>query len=219
MQTAEPRGQDPLDPATFAIDGVLGRLLAAGHHVTYAEDPVWPGSWFADLRDAKGRCTETGSGATRAAALADLRARAERSEPAAVALAAAAADDAREDLTAEDRTAMIEVMTAHEWSVLLSFVAGYAPGVFDRAVASRSGPSADVTFADELWNRIDKRLAEEEADAPQGYCTVCGSNVGWFLSYTGPQHYRGEGTVDSPVELLELDHEPVVAWRYPDGAQ
>lgn len=86
-----PCGQHPLDPATFAGDGVLGRLLAAGHRVTFAEDLAWPGSWYADLRDAQGRCVETGGGATQAAALAGLRERCEHSEPAAAALAAAGA--------------------------------------------------------------------------------------------------------------------------------
>jgi len=121
----------------------------------------------------------------------------------------------REDLTAGERAGMIDVMTAHEWSVLLSFIAGSAPGVFDAAVASRPGPPGDVTFAGELRDRIDAKLAEEAADDPQGYCSACGGDVSWFLSFTGPQHYRGEGTVENPVELYDPGHEPVVAWRYP----
>jgi len=129
----------------------------------------------------------------------------------------AAAPAPREDLTEQDRTGMIDVMTDHERSVLLSFVAGYAPGVFDAAVAARSGPSGDVTFEDELWNRIDVKLAEEDAALPDAYCTACGGDVSWFNGHDGPRHYRGEGTIENPNELLEPGHEPVVAWRYPDG--
>jgi hypothetical protein len=55
----------------------------------------------------------------------------------------------REDLTAEDRGGMIGVMTEAELGWALSFIAGFAPGVFDAAVASRSGPSGEVTFAGE----------------------------------------------------------------------
>jgi hypothetical protein len=50
----------------------LGQLLAAGYTVSYEPDPVWVGSWFADLRDPSGRLTECGNGATQAEALADL---------------------------------------------------------------------------------------------------------------------------------------------------
>lgn len=53
-------------------DSLLDQLLAAGHTVTYEPDPVWEGSWFADLRDGDGRLVETGNGATQAEALADL---------------------------------------------------------------------------------------------------------------------------------------------------
>jgi hypothetical protein len=208
--TGAPRGQDPLDPATYAGTGVLGQLLAAGHRVTYAEDLVWPGCWYADLRDAKGRCVETGGGATQAEALASLRERCERSEPAALGLAAAPAP--REDLTAEDRGGMIGVMTEAELGWALSFIAGFAPGVFDSALAARS-----EAFADELPGRVDAKLAGEAAADPQGYCTTCGENAGHFIGYEGPRHFRGEGTAASPAELLDAGHEPAVAWRYPDG--
>ena len=53
---------------------------------------------------------------------------------------------------------------------------------------------------------------------PQGYCTACGGNAGHFTGYDGPRHYRGEGTVASPVELVDAGHEPVLAWRYPEPA-
>jgi hypothetical protein len=51
--------------------GPLEQLLAAGHAITYAADPVW-GGYFADLRDGDGRLVETGLGATQAGAVADL---------------------------------------------------------------------------------------------------------------------------------------------------
>jgi hypothetical protein len=51
-----------------------------GYHVTYTEDPAFPGNWFADLRDADGRVRESGQGAGQAAARVNLLERAERPE-------------------------------------------------------------------------------------------------------------------------------------------
>jgi hypothetical protein len=60
-----------IDGCAVITGGVLEQLLAAGHAITYAADPVW-GGYFADLRDGRGRLVETGLGATQAEALADL---------------------------------------------------------------------------------------------------------------------------------------------------
>jgi hypothetical protein len=191
----------------------LTALVATGYRVTYAPDPAWRGCWYADLRDAKGRCIETGGGATQAEALASLRERAERSEPAALAVAAAAGTPAP-DPAHEDRVDMVDVMTDTERAQLLAYIAGYAPGVFDAVVADRS-----EAFADELWDRIDARDAEEFANLPDAYCTACGGGVARFYGHEGPRHFRGDGTAGSPVELVDAGHEPVVAWRYPDPPQ
>ena len=49
------------------------------------------------------------------------------------------------DLTHPERSDLINVMTPDEIKVLLAHIAGYAPEVFDHALADRS-----ETFADEL---------------------------------------------------------------------
>ncbi len=49
------------------------QLQSDGCQVTYAS--AADGAWFADLRDADGRCMQTGLGATKAMALAHLRER------------------------------------------------------------------------------------------------------------------------------------------------
>ena len=51
---------------------------------------------------------------------------------------------------------------------------------------------------------------------PEGYCTVCGENVSWFLGYEGPQHFRGPHklvTGSERRELFDAGHEPMIAWR------
>jgi len=71
----------------------LAALLDAGARITYAEDTVWGGHLFADLRDAAGRLIETGSGASQDEAVTDLErrlARPETAERAAVMVQAAA---------------------------------------------------------------------------------------------------------------------------------
>lgn len=52
------------------------RLEGSGRRVTFAPDPV--GGWFCDLRDAGGRCVQTGLGRSHAQALAHLRERLQR---------------------------------------------------------------------------------------------------------------------------------------------
>ena len=218
MTTQNTCGHRPLYPTTFGIPDGVAPLLAAGCRVTYADDPAWPGSLYADLRDAAGRIVDCGSGATRAEARADLARRLARPETAARAAAMTAAAPApREDLADGDRTDMIGVMTPDERMELLAHIAGYTPAVFDAAVASRS-----QTFAAELLERVDAKLAEEAANDPEGYCTVCGANVAWFIGCEGPQHFRGPHTLVTGSERRELftpddGHAPAVAWRYPDG--
>jgi hypothetical protein len=60
---------------------------------------------------------------------------------------------------------------------------------------------------------------EQPEDDLDPYCAACGALVGIFRGHgDGWRHYRGEGTVASPVELYDAGHEPAVAWREPAGA-
>jgi hypothetical protein len=122
------------------------------------------------------------------------------------------------NLTQPERSALINVMTDHEWSVLLAFIAGYAPEVFDQAVIARS-----ESFADELFGRIEERDEAEYRAEPDGYCIACGENASWFIGFEGPQHFRGPHKLVTGSERRELftpedGHAPQVAWRYPDAA-
>ena len=56
-------------------------------------------------------------------------------------------------------------------------------------------------------------------DEDEPYCTECGADVGIFIGHGDAWlHYTGEGTAESPVELYDAGHAPVVAWR-PAGAR
>jgi hypothetical protein len=115
------------------------------------------------------------------------------------------------DQDASANSALIGVMTADERAWLLAFIAGYAPGVFVAALGARS-----ESFADELAARVEAREEAEYLAEDEGYCTVCGANVSWFLGYEGPQHFRGPHKLRSGAERRELfdaDHAPAVAWR------
>jgi hypothetical protein len=104
--------------------------------------------------------------------------------------------------------ALLDVMTDHERAVLLAYLAGRAPEVLGDAIAAV--PSLD---ADEL----DDRLADaedDELDRLDPYCSACGAPAGIFIGHgDGRHHYRGAGTVESPVELYDAGHDVAVAWR------
>jgi hypothetical protein len=120
------------------------------------------------------------------------------------------------ELDASDRSAMVGVMTEDEAKWLLVFIAGYAPKVFDDALAARS-----ESFADELLARIEDRDQAEYLAEPEGYCAVCGANVAHFIGYEGPQHFRGPHklvTGGERRELFDADHAPAVAWRHAPAA-
>lgn len=116
------------------------------------------------------------------------------------------------------RLGLIDVMTPDEVKALLAHVAGHAPEIFDHVLSARS-----ESFADELAERIDARDEAEYLAEPDGYCTVCGANVSWFMGYDGPQHFRGPHKLVTGAERRELftpedGHASQVAWRQSGGA-
>lgn len=124
---------------------------------------------------------------------------------------APAQDDEDDEDAPAGRSALIDVMTADERAWLLVFIAGYAPGVFVAALGARS-----EAFADELAERAAARNKAEYLAENEGYCTVCGENVSWFMGHEGPQHFRGPHKLVTGAERRELfdaGHEPVTAWR------
>jgi hypothetical protein len=97
-----------------------------------------------------------------------------------------------------ERLELIGTMDDEDVRTALAFIAASAPGAFDAAL-------------DELLDLGD----DEDQDADEEPCCgTCGASIGIFYG-RGPAwlHYRGEGTAASPVELFDVAHEPVIAWR------
>jgi hypothetical protein len=68
-----------------------------------------------------------------------------------------------------------------------------------------------------VWPLDD--LDEDQADEDEPYCSTCGQPVGIFHGYGDSwHHWRGRGTIDSPVELYDARHTINLAWR-PAGMQ
>lgn len=130
--------------------------------------------------------------------------------------AAPAATEAAADvleLGDDDRSGMVGVMTEDEAKWLLSYIAGYAPKLFDNALAARSG-----SFAAELLARAEDRDQAEYAAEPEGYCAACGANLAHFIGFEGWRHFTGPHKLITGSERRELftpddGHAPVVAWR------
>jgi hypothetical protein len=59
----------------------------------------------------------------------------------------------------------------------------------------------------------EDRDDEDHEDDLDPYCYTCGATIGIFYGHGNAWlHYRGEGTVASPVELYDAGHAPEVAW-------
>ena len=68
-----------------------------------------------------------------------------------------------------------------------------------------------------VWPPADED--EDQADEDEPYCSTCGQPVGIFRGHgAGWHHWRGEATIESPVELYDAGHAPEPAWR-PAGAR
>lgn len=116
---------------------------------------------------------------------------------------AARVADMLPDMPASERLELLGVMDPDDMREALAFVAGMYPKVFDFALVR------DLPTLERLYARTD-----EAADDEEPYCETCGASVGIFHGRGDAWlHYRGEGTVASPVELFDAGHEPVIAWR------
>lgn len=80
-----------------------------------------------------------------------------------------------------------------------------------QTVATGLGRSHAEALAD-LREQLGQGSAA--ADDLEPYCSACGAAIGIFQGHGDAwKHYRGSGTAASPVELLDTDHELVVARR------
>ena len=106
----------------------------------------------------------------------------------------------------DERLKLLAAMNQDDMSASLAWLATAYPQVFDFALVR------DRKLTVELLARLDE--ADTDQDDPEPYCSACGASIGIFLNHGQDwHHYRGEGTVASPVELYDAGHEPAVAWR------
>jgi hypothetical protein len=108
------------------------------------------------------------------------------------------------DVDLDARLELLGAMDEGDLRASMAWLASFAPQTYDYALVRDAA----------LVDRLNERLDEEAKHEPQPYCSACGATVGIFHGH-GPdwRHYRGEGTVASPVELFDAGHEAEVAWR------
>jgi hypothetical protein len=103
----------------------------------------------------------------------------------------------------DERLELLGVMDPDEMRASLAFIVSMYPQVFDFALVR------DRAMAERLGARLD-----EDQDDEEPYCSACGAAVGIFRGRGGAWlHYTGQGTADSPAELFDAGHEPVITWR------
>ncbi len=112
------------------------------------------------------------------------------------------------DLNTDERLELLGAMDPDDMSTTLAWIAAMYPQVFDFALVR------DRALAERLTARLAEDEDQGDEDDFEAYCRTCGAEVGIFLGHgDGWHHYRGEGTVASPVELFDAGHEAEFAWR------
>jgi hypothetical protein len=78
-----------------------------------------------------------------------------------------------------------------------------------------SGRSTATGYGRSQAEALKRMLGEDQADDDglEPFCGECQRAIGIFYGHEGWQHYAGEGTVASPVELYDAGHAPVAAFR------
>jgi hypothetical protein len=108
------------------------------------------------------------------------------------------------ELGTDGRLELLNVMDADDMRTSLAFILSHYPQVFDFALVRDRA----------LVDRLGARLDEHPDDDQEAYCVTCDAKVGIFYAHGDAWlHYTGEGTVASPVDLYDAEHEPVVAFR------
>lgn len=103
----------------------------------------------------------------------------------------------------DGRLARLAALDADRRSEALTFLAGYAPGIFDAIVAATEPCTSDDHPAGD--------------DALEPFCTQCGARAGIFTARGGDWlHYTGQ-VGDNNVHPYDTDHAPVIAWRPTPG--
>jgi hypothetical protein len=110
------------------------------------------------------------------------------------------------ELGTDGRLELLAVMDADDMRTSLAFILSRYPQVFDFALVR------DRALVDRLSARLDEDQDDDEDLEP--YCFECGASIGIFHGQQdkGWQHYRGEGTAASRVEIYDAGHAPVRSW-------
>jgi hypothetical protein len=72
----------------------------------------------------------------------------------------------------------------------------------------RDFPGSTIGLSDEEHEAAVKAAGAGDDDVR---CSACGELIGMFTGRQGWQHYRGNGTVDNPVEIYDAGHEATIA--------
>jgi hypothetical protein len=108
------------------------------------------------------------------------------------------------DADSAERLELLGAMDPDDMRTSLAFIVSMYPQVFDFALVRDR----------HLVERLQDRLDHQHDDDPEPYCSACGASIGVFIGHGDAWlHYTGQGTVESPVELFDAGHEPVIAWR------
>ena len=100
-------------------------------------------------------------------------------------------------------------------------LADYQAALASAPLASPPGREWMLRLASVLGNlldALDDPAGEgDDLDGREPYCAECGAWIGMFIGRQGWHHYRGNGTVASPVEIYDAGHEASAAWCEPPG--
>jgi hypothetical protein len=115
------------------------------------------------------------------------------------------AADVLPDTDTAERLELLGVMDPDDMRTSLAWLVSHAPQLFDFALVR------DLAMVERLMARLNEAVDEDDEEP---YCATCGASIGVFHGHGDAWlHYRGEGTVASPVELFDAGHAPVIAWR------
>lgn len=124
------------------------------------------------------------------------------------------------DLNLDERLELLGAMDRDDMHTSLAWIAAMYPQVFDFALVR------DQAMTGRLETRLDE---DQDDDGYEPYCravipqapgspvppVICNAAIGIFYGHgLGWWHYRGDGTPESPTELYDAGHAPVVAWRW-----
>jgi len=87
-----------------------------------------------------------------------------------------------------------------------------------REITPAEAAAERIQLLQEHLDRLRQLRAEHQRpadDEDEPYCVTCGAALSIFQGQRdkGWQHYRGNGTAASPVEIYDAGHAPQTAWR------